>query len=338
MKPLNVLCCSTRQWNPGDEWIALGIRNLFKRLFTACAVNWILYDRSPDCFERPWESSTRRERLAGDSSPPRNDFVPADLVIAAGTPEWIGPYFKSLLDLQFASQVPWLFLGIDHGYSTLKLTPVEFAVLSRALVIVRGELAHHALRTVGVNSFMLPCPSLFASDWEHPCRQLRSIGVVIQRDHVINQSIFTDLKGRMTDLVTGLAARYEVQIVCNYIDEFLEFSAILPGRVLYSYDSSDYIGILSRCDAVVATRLDSAFLANSMCKPAIVINSSPRISSAAALYPYAILSSPEAVLENLKRIHVDSFVRRLLNWKRLTEELYLKIMSGWLMDHGFDLI
>ena len=336
MRPLQILCSSTRQWNPGDEWIALGIRRLFHTLYPGRILNWILYDRSPDCFEKPWSAPDRKPLLLGNSYQPGEQLPPVDLLVVAGTPEWLGPHLEPLARIRPTSAAPVFYLGIDYPSADLPLSPFDRKMLSQSLVVARGPMARQALEALGIQAHLLPCPALFSAPTEYPARTLRRIGFVLQSDRVANQSVSPELKCRMLALVSRLRERYSVKVICNYIDEFLEFSPAAGCPVCYSYDSSDYFEYLADCDLVVSTRLHGAIIANSLLKPAILTNAEPRAASAVERLPHVVACEPEAVPGILEHFDIDPAVRNLLNWKRAQEAQYLDLLRGALHKNGLD--
>lgn len=334
MRPLRILCSSTRQWNPGDEWIARGIRRLFRTLYPDRPLNWVLYDRNPDCFLEPWAASTRRPQLLGNSYQPGQELPPFDLVVIAGTPEWLGPHLEPIARIPQTSSAPVFYLGIDYPCTALPSTPEDLRTLSRALIVTRGGIARQALQALGFEVHTLPCPALFSAPFEYPTRALQKLAIVLQSDRVANQSVSAGLKARMLHMLPLLQSRFSVKIVCNYIDEYCEFSSSLDCPVFYSYDADDYFGLLSDCDMVISTRLHSALIANSLLKPAIVTNTRPRVTSAAEMCPYVFVCQPEEVPEFLERFEPDRAVRSLFNWKRDQEARYLEILRSALQKHG----
>jgi len=92
MRTLNILFSTTRQWNPGDEFIFFGIRNILTEL--GIKFNTIIYNRHPSINPPP---TFRRHRWSKLEKYPNmdNSFfldIPAavDYVIIAGSPEWTG--------------------------------------------------------------------------------------------------------------------------------------------------------------------------------------------------------------------------------------------------------
>ena len=45
---MNILLSSTRQWNCGDEFIAIGVKNILKNLKPFKNANFFIYNRAPD--------------------------------------------------------------------------------------------------------------------------------------------------------------------------------------------------------------------------------------------------------------------------------------------------
>jgi hypothetical protein len=297
-------------------------------------VNWILYDRSPDCFLEPWVKSRRKPHLLGNSYQPGEELPAVDLVVMAGTPEWLGPHVEALARIRHTSAAPVFYLGIDYPTTELPCSPDDIRMLSGALIVTRGGIARRALQALGIQAHMLPCPALFAAPFEYPARALKSIGIVLQSDRVPNQAVSAAIKARMLGMLPLLQPRFSVKIICNYIDEYLEFSSSLDCPVCYSYDSGDYFRLLSDCDMVISTRLHSALIANSLLKPAIMTNAGPRVYSAAELCPYIFVREPEDVPAFLEHFEPDPVTRNLFNWKRNQEAQYLEILRGALQEHG----
>ncbi|MGL5096371.1 MAG: hypothetical protein ACRDD1_12330, partial [Planctomycetia bacterium] len=122
MKRLNVLVSSTRQWNPGDEFILKGIRRLLAR-HLGLDHNWLLWNRNPDLFVDRWnDARMRTDFLTNSLRDPALDAV--DLVVFAGTPEWLGrPVERIFRCLLTHPRVPVLALGVGSGSVMPVLAP-----------------------------------------------------------------------------------------------------------------------------------------------------------------------------------------------------------------------
>ena len=80
---MNILFSSTRQWNPGDEFIFFGVRNLIEDFFQK-KINWVLYDRNPDLFVSV-DNRLHKEVMWSNSSCGDHSEV-YNLAIIAGSP------------------------------------------------------------------------------------------------------------------------------------------------------------------------------------------------------------------------------------------------------------
>jgi hypothetical protein len=278
--------------------------------------------------------AARKPHLLGNSYQPGDALPPLDLVVMAGTAEWPGPHPEPLACILHTSTAPVFYLGVDYPSTELPPSSHDLQALSKSLIVARGGNGRQRLDALGIQAHMLPCPSLFSAPLEYPARALKSIGIVLQSDRVVNQAISTELKARMLNMLPALQSRFSVKIVCNYIDEYLEFRSTIDCPVCYSYDSGDYFRLLSDCDMVISTRFDGALIANSLLKPAIMTNAEPRVGSAVELCPYIFMREPEDVPGFLERFEPDPAARNLVNWKRSQEAQYLEILRGALEEHG----
>ncbi|MBV9759294.1 MAG: polysaccharide pyruvyl transferase family protein [Acidobacteriaceae bacterium] len=332
MKRLNALFCSTCSWNPGIEWIELGARNLFRRLCGIPGLEWRVHESA--------RSSVRPASAREAPQPPHqgNSVTHADVVVAAGTPEWSGSQFRVLLDLREAGKFTWLFLGVDHSEKDLRLTPAECAALSGATMLTRSPFAYNALKDVGFESRLLPCPSLFASEWEDPPRRFGSLAVVWEADCAFHGRQPPWLGRAMQRSIAQLRQEYEVHLLYRSIAQSLEMAADWPRDRLYCPDSSALLSSMSQCDVIATNSVHAAFAAASLLKPAILVTGDAQPSSAAALFPYLPSSSPGELLDHLRRIDIEALPRSLLNWKRDVETQYLEILSAWIHNHGFHLV
>ena len=162
----NILFSTTRQWNPGDEFILLGVINILKEILKD--FNPIIYNRNPSI--RPKYSylnflynsrffsnrffllksqleSFFRIGFYDNSFKDYTSLDFMDTVIFAGTPEWFGarllPLYKKLLNYE----KPILFLGIGTALENKKIKPIYDKVLNKAkLITTRDELTYKFLR------------------------------------------------------------------------------------------------------------------------------------------------------------------------------------------------
>jgi hypothetical protein len=124
---------------------------------------------------------------------------------------------------------------------------------------------------------------------------------------------------------------FEVDAVCHYIDEFVEFARTLA-PVRYSYEAQDYLDILNDYDLIISTRLHGAILANSLGKPAMMLNiDDSRCRGASSKFPFIYLSSPDTIIEDVSTFKTKD-LDKLVQWKAQIKNTYLAILEKALGD------
>jgi len=178
----NIIFSTTRQWNPGDEFILFGVR----RIFDAIGLDYtpVIYNRNPDV--RP---SFQDQHLFKTSKVP-NDFYKysmsrfleanvkfgffdnsvkpdtncsfADFVVLAGTPEWCNGRVSDLYSHIVQYNLPVMLLGVGGGYKPHN--PAYEKVLKQAKTfIVRDKQTLNDVRAAGMEAEQLPCPALLSA-------------------------------------------------------------------------------------------------------------------------------------------------------------------------------
>lgn len=329
MRATNILVSSTRQWNPGDEFILSGVQRLCQE-WLPFPINWLLYDRNPDFMVNGWRDPRPREDLWSNVFR-HEDLSSLDFAIIAGTPEWFGAPLQRFYAAIREYETPLLLLGV--GYVD---RPVEFSDdetyclqnLTRA-VTTRDEYASTALAALDVSHQVLPDPALFAADREYYPDQARRLAFVLQSDETVNQAVSSKLAYAGWHAALAAQARgHEVDIVCFYVDEAVRFLRQQPLPVRYSYNAQDYLALLAEYDVIVSTRLHGAIVANSLGKPAILFNPDPRCLGAASLFPFIYVTEPQGIGDRLAQIDLGQVRDELPRWKAQIREQYLTVLRG----------
>ena len=322
-----MLVSSTRQWNPGDEFILLGVQNLLGEVLGG-DVNWLLYNRNPDLYVSAWAEPTHRKGFWSNAFP-CDDFAGLDLAVVAGTTGWLGKPMMSFYGLVREYAIPLVMLGVGCVDAAVTLSQDElycFRELAE-VIAVRDRFASATFSSLNVAHRLLPCPALFAARQEQFSTGVRKVAFILQTDKTLNKGVPTELKNASLAAAIDAARRkLDVEIVCFYRDEAAEFISkeVLPVR--YSYNSYDYLATLRGYDVIVSTRLHGAILANSLGKPAVLLNRDPRCEGAAALFPFIFLSNPESVGARLEEIDIDAVNKQLPPWKAKIRQEYLDLL------------
>jgi hypothetical protein len=330
---MNILFSSTRQWNPGDEFILFGVRNLLQEALKGQRINWILYDRNPDLFVDGFSNPVHKERI-WENSYHHGDSKCLDMAVIAGTPEWMGLPLKGFYKAVKEGNLPLIVLGVGYIDAPITFSEDELYSFRNLLkvVTVRDEYASRAFNEIGIHHEILPCPALFASLNETLPAEIKKIGFIIQTSKTANQSVPEELSHASAHAVKQLRnERFEVELVCHYIDELVEFARSLA-PVRYSYDARDYINILNDYDLIISTRLHGAILANSLGKPALMLNTEDsRCKGTLSLFPFIYISGPDAIMDAMSQIDLTG-LNRLVDWKAEMKGEYLRLLKSALLE------
>lgn len=264
---MNIAYSTTVQWNPGDELILKGVRNLIN-----VDHNFIIYNRHP-----------LHKTTVGDNSyvyPYGKNAI--DHVIFAGTPDWSSKDQDDLYQTIHENNIDFSYIGVggfvdEHG-ALFKMGQHEAhdAFISKAKSrIVRDE---HALSAME-NATLCPCPSLFAFEGDTPvknkkkkiCFNLQGPGPIASpNDSVLYKIGF---------LAKTFKDKYEASIVCHSFIDFV-IASELKLNPFYSSDSNDYFDYYKQFDLVVGPRIHGAGWASTLAVPSITIPHDFRSSTA----------------------------------------------------------
>lgn len=166
---MNILISTTTNWNEGDDIIRFGVQNILKKIFHNTP-NYIHYDRNPNNMIDYPHNQNMKEGLLGNFMNNPIDWGVIDLVVLAGSPEWLHhpltPIYEGLSE---HPNIPLWAIGV--GYSEpeflLELTEQEKRVLKRpsTLIISRQQELSDRIETLLKKvTYTLPCPALFCFD------------------------------------------------------------------------------------------------------------------------------------------------------------------------------
>lgn len=342
---MRILYVTTRQWNPGDEFILRGSRRILQTIGLREDVTSI-YNKSPQTtslfeswnfWKRPYMTSLVSSVDFAfnithyDNSFKRDsDINFFDLVVFAGSPAWYGGRLAPLYRKLKKFQGKILFLGIGTPNKPLNLSAAEQEVLRRATVFCRNEGLVTALAAQRVESRYLPCPALLSSPFERPpLTGLSQVGLGFNttrthRYHRMSEEKFA-LQQR---LFTSLLDRYDCKVVAHYVDE-LEEAGRLFGRdnVRFAYDAVDYPALYGQFDFVISSRVHGCGAASSVGVPNAAITHdargdtvngflSERVGDPAALEavlsrPFEELAAWQARIVAHKKATLDAYVAAL---------------------------
>ncbi|MBB3258028.1 hypothetical protein F4827_002894 [Paraburkholderia bannensis] len=275
MNRMNILVSSTRQWNPGDEFIRKGVERLLRSILGS-RHNWLLWNRNPDLFIDRWtDCRMRTDFLTNSLRDPGLDIV--DLVVFAGTPEWLGqPVEQIYRRLLTAPNIPVLILGAGSGSSLPQLAPHELEVLNRDNVFITtrsSDLAECLNRQLATpKAISLPCPAFYCAPESDSGPEQSRVGVIVQNSSVVNQSIGEDFVQSLIMALRDAQGEIDLDIVSLYTDEHNRFSRLgLKHPCVYSYEPDHLLEELAGYSTIISTRLHGALAGLSAGVPSILL-------------------------------------------------------------------
>lgn len=345
---MNIVFSTTRQWNPGDEFILLGCMRALR--LAGLEFNPVIFNRNPQVRRtrrvNRWLQGLDRA-LGGRFAPfldnslkDDTDFGCVDLVVFAGSPEWRGLRLAPLYRQIVRHGTPTIFLGLGTNrpfeFSREHFTADEMATLRAAkLVTCRDSTTTAALAPVGARH--LTCPALLCCDEEATRQAARRVGLIYGSDRAAAHNRVSSDTARYLDslyrqLVARHGARLEFELVAHYIDEVplarTAWGAALPLR--YHYDAIAYRALYGRYDLVVGHRIHGVGMSASQGIPGVCVAHDRRGETARGFL--AKMVAPEdgvdAALLAFERVETELAARseQLVSHKRAVEAAYAQAL------------
>lgn len=286
----NYLFSTTRQYNPGDEFILFGVINILEEM--GSRFNPVIFNRNQEvnpalAFLNPLrriKSQSKLVKVLGsifrvsqvdNSFKDVHDLDFIDCVVFAGSPEWKTPRLYPLYKKMKGFKGPVLYLGLGAFSENEKIPFFAKKALKEASVIAyRTQMLDEVLRDYD-NSTLMPCPALFSAgikvcNYEINNKVAITYGTAkASKGNHVSQSAASLMEEAYLFLIDK---GYECDIVCHYIDEIPEAKRLFPkAEIRYSFDAKDYIDIYKSYSAVVTSRVHAVGMCASMGIPGLLI-------------------------------------------------------------------
>lgn len=312
---MNILFSTTRHWNPGDELINRGIAQLLR--LSGFRFNTIVWNRHPSI--RPGQTS-----LDNSFDEFRHDPQSIDYVIFAGTPEWLGSRVDPLYQLIQRNGIRCSLIGIGSHGESFGLSSTVKTVLQRYadLIVCRDQNTFSRLtEKFSISDVkLMPCPALFHCVSPVRRQKLQKVAVIYQSTYTDSQSVDAATRDFLIRLIAELSQRVSLSVICHYIDEALEASAIFGSEhVCFSSDSADYESYFKEVDFVVGARVHGCLGAMSCGTPAMLLEweSDGRRKGVVDEIPLLLrgkLESVPALIQEILTLDVSQQSARITDW------------------------
>lgn len=345
----NYLFSTTRQYNPGDEFILFGVMNLLRE--RGDEFNPVIFNRNQEVNQalsflnplRKVKSQSKFIKILGSFfrlSQVDNSFKDIhsldfiDCVVFAGSPEW-----KTLRLLPLYSKlnkrvdIPVLFLGLGSFNENEKIPFYAEPALKRSGAITYRNSELDKTFDSYRQAQHLPCPALFSAgigNFPYVNNKKVAITYGVSKASKGNH-VSTDASKQMENMYDHLiTSGYEVDIVCHYIDELPIAKSIFPNAdIRYSFDSKDYKEIYQNYSLVITSRVHAVGICASLGIPGILIAHDGRASTAKGFLAEIVQDTDSESMNTLSNVleTLEARSDNLFKHKEETLNKYLSLLS-----------
>jgi hypothetical protein len=286
----NYIFSTTRQWNPGDEFILFGLERLLRE--KGHSFNSIIYNRNPQVhgsfdFLNPlikFNKNFRGRDLIraflrvdhlDNSFGPRNTLKHIDRIYIAGSPEWATRRLIPLYKYLSHNVPPVAFVGIgawkEFRWENLS-AKVQELLRNADLVTVRDYYTYSHL-SPHLEARLMPCTALFSASNIRPFTHCDQIGLIYSSaigpvGNVVSAGAENQINQFFSRLQDALPGK-KFSIICHYIDELDRAQEQFPNLdIFYCYDAREYESLYRKFDVVVGGRVHGIAMAASLGIPA----------------------------------------------------------------------
>lgn len=357
----NVLISTTRQWNPGDEFIMQGAINILQYTF-GDVFNPIIFNRNPDIrvgsgwrnftckkdYTYKWDQKTFKGksilqellRIGHYDNSWKDDMNAKNLSLAlfAGSPEWYGKRLIPMYKLIVQERVPTVFVGLGAGDSTAfeNVIPEVQEVLASAKMITTRDRATERLLE-NFHAKYVPCPAFLAAKKNKIVHEVNKVGLIYATNRTLKgNNVSSEMHDYILKLYPEIAKKYNVGLVCHYIDEIDQARVEFPNfDIYYSYDSKDYEDIYNNFDLVVGGRVHGIGMSASLGIPGVMIKHDARSDTTDGFLAHSVMAETPVegalyeIAEVARNVEIES--ERLMRHKQSVMEEY-SIMLKQSMD------
>ena len=347
-----ILFSTTRQYNPGDEFILMGLENLFKEI--PLSYNPVIANRNPMI-----DRLTKRTYKDNSFNFLNWDLI--DYVIFAGSPVWwqnrssLSDVVNSVSDKTFISTFGRFvnlnrsyvtdsihkgiqkynkrcsFLGIGSGRTIYHINKEVQSTLENHtdLIVVRNEQTLKSLPGK-YKPTLLPCPALFSSSFEKQVTQLSKILFIVQGKNIkmkydgLPESV---LKNSINQYLCVKKTFGNVKIACFAWQDYVRLSKIIPKEdLIHNFRSENWASILAEFDLIVSTRVHGCGLASSLNIPNIMINKGFRTDTT-SLFNSIIVDSDANLTSIIRSLNLEEISKKIAAHKAFSKKKWVDILK-----------
>ncbi len=322
---MNVTFITTVDHNIGDDFVREGIKFLLKKAFPKNILYFQnIHKHSPitvrngfEWFKKLKISKFSLPTKKIDSLLPlsisRDKILEADLVVQSGAPvywchkeygshcadnEWYDPLIRrrfsknheaKLLNIAAGSCQDYNSDGIEFNECSKDIEYIKEFYSTATLTTVRDKLAYEVLNSLGLQTSLIPCPSIFAID-EYALTPIKKKYLIINYMQLAGHFTFgkeINIDKWYRELKTfynNVKDKEDVLFVCHNKNEIKDVKNIDPGAdIFYSDNFVDYMKVYGTAKYGIMNRVHGAFLMASFGAPSFIIGNDSRARMAAEI-------------------------------------------------------
>lgn len=329
---MNILIASSRQWHPEDEWIRAGIQNLISEVIEK-EINWVIFDKNPDLLRK---DGFRRRRVLHSNSFHHQSVIPFSMAIIAGSNTWHNPSLSIFFRLVAKSKIPLFALGLGLPEDSRALSKDEMHCFKRRSTVItsRDIATKNYFHQYGLDSIMLPCPSLFSAEADHATPNLGTerkpkIGFVVDDTQMKSALAHESFVRELCQFIEQCSDSYDLKVICPTVNEFMRFSPMFGERTLYSFEARDYTRFISNIDILVTNNLATAHLANAVGKISLFVSESAPNEMEFAQLPFIKPATLDSLTQKFQEIiGKTQLYEGIRIWKKKIREQWLHALPA----------
>jgi hypothetical protein len=297
----NLLFSTTKQWNPGDELILKGVRNLLPPHV------FLMFNRHPHINFNNRNGDNSYYFGMGDEI--------VEHIIFSGSPEYYTEPNRDMYKLIFSKKTPFSYIGVG-GPPLSRHIPFEKAKVK----IVRDSAAAKI-----PGSTLLPCPSMFS--YKNTKIKAKTEKKDIAFCYQSGLSYICSPEQTINDLSVKFIKEFEPIVVCHSYVDYVDAINKKLKNVFYSAEFSDFENVYKNVDMIVGTRIHGCGWGTSFGVPGILLAHDNRWETARNFGMKIHQGSYEDLKKTFLDFDVESNSHKIIELRKETFTKYSKLLN-----------
>ncbi|MGA1869476.1 MAG: glycosyltransferase family 9 protein [bacterium] len=339
----NIVISGTNFWNPGDDFVRLGIIRIVREIFKQDQLNFLFYNFNADFFPQNKFAGISNMAAQGDLDKYR-DFIDAIVIAGLSAGNEIKDLYTWVLDNKLEDRVYLIGAGYENNYVDrfIRTEPERTIFKNARIIIGRTQKTPDLIKAMDVPYHYINCPAILSvKDVKQipPGKVLRRIGFSIQlppNEGITNHTCSGAMYALAIEALTTLMKEYEIEVVAHHKYEYFHFLNLfhqhkLSIPVLFSSFFEDLFDIYPRYDCVITTRLHASLFANGYGIPGIILNDTDRHTHCLENFPHSVwVNNKKQLNEEFTKVlqcDLNRIARESEEFKHTLLDHYIEVLA-----------